>query len=94
MKVYIGMYIVKPDNQETITQVNKTIEQLFATNGSKMLEFEEQGVRGLAYEIQNFTQGYYVKFVVEATLEAVKEYNRICNINENIIRHILVLKDE
>ncbi|MGI6210402.1 MAG: 30S ribosomal protein S6, partial [Bacilli bacterium] len=44
----------------------------------------------LAYEINDLKKGYYVKFRVEATPEAVSEYNRICNIREDIIRHILV----
>ena len=44
----------------------------------------------MAYEINDFRKGYYVKFVVNATKEAVAEYDRICNIKEDIIRHILV----
>lgn len=47
-------------------------------------------MRELAYEIDNETKGYYVVFNVEATPEAVAEYNRICNIREDILRHIII----
>ena len=53
-------------------------------------EIKEWGQRDLAYEINDFKKGYYVKFVVNANNEAVAEYDRICNIKEDIIRHILV----
>ena len=60
------------------------------SKGGKVLEVNEWGMRELAYEIEDFTKGYYVKFTVEADNEAVLEYDRICNIKEDIIRHILV----
>ena len=51
------------------------------------------GLKDLAYEINDFAKGYYVKFVVNANNEAVAEYDRICNIKEAVIRHILVKED-
>ena len=47
-------------------------------------------VRTHFHEIEDFKKGYYVKFLVEAGNDAVEEYDRVCNIKEDIIRHILV----
>lgn len=94
MKKYTGMYILNPTLTED--QIKATVEelnQIFTTNGGEILEENEWGLKELAYEINDFNKGYYVKFVVNANNEAVAEYNRICNIKETVIRHILV-KDE
>ena len=48
------------------------------------------GQRELAYEIRKFKTGYYYLFVVEATPEAVAEFDRVVRINENLLRHLIV----
>ena len=47
-------------------------------------------VKELAYEINKFTTGYYFLFVVEASAEAEKEFNRVARINESLLRHLIV----
>lgn len=91
MKTYTGMYIIRPTlTEDGFKAVVAEINDLFVAKGGKVLEVAEWGVKDLAYEINDFKKGYYVKFVVEANNEAVAEYDRICNIKEDIIRHILV----
>lgn len=91
MKTYTGMYIIRPTlTEDGFKAVVAEINNLFVEKGGKVLEVAEWGVKDLAYEINDFKKGYYVKFVVEANNEAVAEYDRICNIKEDIIRHILV----
>lgn len=91
MKIYTGMYIIRPAlTEEGYKNTIADINGIFEKNGGKITEVNEWGIRDLAYEIDDFRKGYYVKFVVEAGNEAIAEYNRICNIKEDIIRHILV----
>ena len=91
MKQYTGMYIIRPTlTDEGYQAVIADINALFEAKGGKVLEVNEWGIRELAYEIDDFSKGYYVKFTVEADNDAVLEYDRICNIKEDIIRHILV----
>ena len=91
MKKYKAMFIIKPElGEEQTKKVLETIKDIFASRGSKQIKVEEWGTRSLAYEIDDFTKGYYVLMMLEASSEAVSEYTRICNINENIIRHIIV----
>ena len=91
MKKYLGMYIIRPNlTDEQYQAVIADINAIFTNNGGSIQEVNEWGIRDLAYEIDDLKKGYYVKFVVNATNEAVAEYDRICNIKEDIIRHILV----
>lgn len=91
MKKYLGMYIIRPDFTEE--QIKATIEEingLFTSKGGEILSVEEWGLKELAYEINDLNKGYYVKFFANAEPESVSEFDRICNIREGIIRHILV----
>lgn len=91
MKKYLGMYIIRPDfTEEQVDSIIEELNKIFTDNGGEILEVNKWGLRDLAYEIQDFSKGYYVKFFVNANNEAVKEYDRICNIKEEVIRHILV----
>ena len=91
MKNYTGMYIIRPTlTEEGYQAVVADINAILEAKGGKVLEVNEWGIRDLAYEINDYKKGYYVKFTVEADNEAVAEYDRICNIKEDVIRHILV----
>lgn len=94
MRKYTGMYILKPTLTEEQIKTNvEEINDLFTSRGGEILSEEEWGLKDLAYEINDFAKGYYVKFVVNANNESVAEYDRICNIKEAVIRHILVKED-
>ena len=91
MNKYEIMFIVRPDMEEA--EIKKTAEEMkkVLTDGkANMLEEKAMGQRELAYEINKFTTGYYFLFVVEATAETVKEFDRIVRINESLLRHLIV----
>ena len=91
MRQYKGMYIIRPDlTEEQNKAVIEDINNIFTSRGGEILEVNEWGARELAYEIDDFKKGYYVVFLVNANDDAVLEYDRICNIREDVIRHILV----
>jgi ribosomal protein S6 len=47
------------------------------------------------YEVNKYKNGYYFYFLVEANdSKAVKEFDRVALINENIIRHLVVRVEE
>lgn len=91
MKLYTGMLIIQPDlTEEDYAAVIESYEKLFTDFNSKIVEVNKWGMRDLAYEINDLRKGYYILFKVEATPEAVLEYDRISNIREDVMRHILV----
>ena len=91
MKNYTGMYIIRPTlTEEGYKAVVADINAIFEAKGGKVLEVNEWGIRDLAYEIAKCRKGYYVVLNVTATAEALNEFNRLANIKENVIRHIVV----
>ena len=95
MKKYEVMYILRSNlEQEAIKAEIAKVNNIFTSNVSKVLECKEWGLRELAYEIEHNKKGYYVWCLVEATKEAVNEFNRIAGYSETIIRSIVVVDGE
>ena len=91
MRKYEIMFIVRPDMEETeIQKTAETLKKVLTDQKSTMVEEKAMGPRELAYEIKKFKTGYYYLFVVEATPEAVAEFDRVVRINENLLRHLIV----
>ncbi len=92
MKKYEIMFIVRPDLDEaSIKQVAENMKSTIVNFGSKVTEVKEMGQRELAYEINKYKNGYYFLFNVEAEdANAIKEFDRLSLISEDIIRHLIV----
>ncbi|MFI3251640.1 MAG: 30S ribosomal protein S6 [bacterium] len=91
MKKYEVMFIVRASLEESVIKnVVADMSAAFTTNESKVLECKEIGLKELAYEIEKARKGYYVLLNVEATAEALVEFNRRANISEAVVRHITV----
>lgn len=95
MKKYEVMYILRSNlDTDSIKSEVEAQKNIFTSNGSKVLECKEWGFRELAYEIEHNKKGYYVWMLVEASKEAVNEFDRLARISEKIIRHIVVVDGE
>ena len=92
MKKYEIMFIVRPDLDEaSAKQVAENMKSTIVNFGSKVTEVKEMGQRELAYEINKYKNGYYFLFNVEAEdANAIKEFDRLSLISEDIIRHLIV----
>ncbi len=95
MKRYEIMYIIRPNlEEEARKELIIEINNIFTKFESQEPKVVEWGMRDLAYEINDFKKGYYVILDVEATYEAVTEVDRVVKIKEDIIRHIVIARDE
>lgn len=95
MRKYEIMYIIRPNLEEAATkEVVERFNTILTENGAEVENVEEKGKRRLAYEINDFREGYYVILNVNAPTEAIDEFNRLVRINENVLRHIVVREDE
>ena len=91
MKKYEASFILRPElTEEARGALIQEVCNVFTSLASEVTKVWEWGLRDLAYEIAGETKGYYVVLNVNATPEAVKEFERVCNIKENIIRYIAV----
>ena len=95
MNKYEIMFIVKSDlDEETRKNEVKTLENILTSNKSTITLSKELGQKEFAYEIKKMKSGYYYLYNIETSSDAaVKEFDRVAGINENIVRH-LVLKIE
>lgn len=91
MKNYEIMFIVKPTlSEEDIKKVVKNFQNVITNNGGKITETVEMGQRELAYEIKKFKSGYYYVITLEANDDkAIKEFDRLALISNDIIRHLI-----
>ena len=96
MNKYELTFIVKPDLEESqIKSVNDSVKAKLDEMKATVLEEKEWGQKELAYEINKYKTGYYFYYLIEEKdAEAVKEFDRVALINENIIRHLVVKVEE
>jgi small subunit ribosomal protein S6 len=88
------MYIMQPAiEEEAKNALVERFNDILTSNGAEIIESKEWGKRRLAYEINDLREGFYQIVKVNAGSEAINEYTRLANINEDIIRHIAVRKD-
>lgn len=95
MKKYEVGFILRPNLDEAM--VNETINLLkaiYTDRDGKIIDEANVGLRELAYEIDHFKNGYYFFFVVETNHEANQEFERICRINDAVIRFLVVDVDD
>lgn len=91
------------NNYETIMIINSNLEEatikatvekfesLINANG-KVESTEEWGKKKLAYPIKKQAEGYYVLVNFTSNPEFIDELDRIYNITDEVIKHIVVKK--
>ena len=91
MRNYEIMFIVRPTlAEDEIKKVVDNFSKILTSNGAKVTEVKEMGQRELAYEIKKFKSGYYFVFDVEANDDvAIKEFDRLALISNDIVRHLI-----
>lgn len=95
MKNYEIMFIVRPTLSEDETKATiKNFGDVLTSNGAKIVDSKDMGQRELAYEIKKFRTGYYYVIDVQASNDkAIKEFDRLALINNDIIRHLITKKE-
>jgi small subunit ribosomal protein S6 len=89
------MYIIQPTIEEDAKKaLVERFNEILTSNGAEIIESKEWGKRRLAYEINDLREGYYQIVKANADSQAIDEYTRLANINEDIIRHIAVRIDD
>lgn len=89
---YEIMFIVRPNLEEKdLKEVVKNFENVLTKNGANIESSKEMGQRELAYEIKKYKSGYYFLYEISSKDDkAEKEFNRLANLSEDIIRHIVI----
>ena len=95
MSLYESVIIVR---QETSTQqvesLADNLENIIKENGGSIKKRENWGLRSLAYKIKKNRKGHYLLFNIDAPANAVRELERLMQLNEDILRYLTLKVDE
>lgn len=89
---YEIMFIVRPNLEDgELKNIVKSFEEVLTKNGATIESSKEMGQRELAYEINDHKSGYYYLYEISSKDDkAEKEFNRLANLSEDIIRHMII----
>ena len=94
MTNYELMFIIESTLEDAVReQTIDTVKGIIAENG-EITKADVWGMKKLAYPIQKKHEGYYVVLGFKANGDFPKELDRRLKISDNIIRHLIVNKDE
>ena len=96
MRTYEIMYIVRPSIEEDAKKaLVERFNGILASEGSEVLEEKDWGKRRLAYEINDFKEGFYnIVRIKTDNNKSTDEFQRLAKINDDIIRYIVIREDQ
>lgn len=95
MNKYESVIILKPDLGEELTKETiEKFENLIKSFSNESVEIEDKGKRKLAYAIKNNVEGHYVVYYFNAKCEDIQELERVYRITDEVMRFIVVRKDD
>ena len=92
MNRYEMIYIIDTDLEETARkELIEKVSALITNNGGEIEKVDETwGKRRLAYAIDYKTEGWYVLVTFQAPVELPRELERNLQINESVLRYLVV----
>ncbi|MBR7173617.1 MAG: 30S ribosomal protein S6 [Clostridia bacterium] len=96
MNRYEMIYIIDTGLEETARkELIEKVSALVSANGGEIEKVDETwGKRRLAYAIDYKTEGWYVLVTFKAPAELPRELERNLQINENVLRYLVVKLEE
>ncbi|ETJ13349.1 30S ribosomal protein S6 [Staphylococcus epidermidis] len=96
MRTYEIMYIVRPNIEEDAKKaLVERFNGILASEGLEVLEEKDWGKRRLAYEINDFKEGFYnIVRIKTDNNKSTDEFQRLAKINDDIIRYIVIREDQ
>ena len=86
---YKVIYIIDPaQGEEGIAALVEKFKAMVEAEGT-LVSLDELGKRRLAYPINDLPEGYYVRMICERKPQLPAELDRVLNITEGVIRHII-----
>ena len=95
MRTYELMTVLRPDlgGEEEYTNYIETLQGFVTAQGGEVVEVNHStpwGRRKLAYEIEDFTEGYYVLSYIKLDPTAINEFERSLKLAEPVMRYLLL----
>ncbi len=80
--------------EEAQTALIERFNGILTDNGAEIEKVDEKGKKRLAYEINDYRDGYYVIINFSSDDQAINEFDRLAKFSDDIIRHIVVREDD
>ncbi|WLD93377.1 30S ribosomal protein S6 [Alkalihalobacillus sp. AL-G] len=95
MRRYEIMYILRPNlEEEAKAAVNEKAQGILTDNGAEIEKVNDMGKRRLAYEINDYRDGYYTVLYVKAPTEAIDEFDRLLKIDDSVLRFMTIVNEQ
>jgi small subunit ribosomal protein S6 len=95
MRPYELMYLVQPTaDEERLTAVSDRLQQSITQLGGKVDKVTPPVRRRLAYEIGKYRDGQYAVLEFSLPPDQSREFERTIKLTEDILRHIVIRRDE
>ncbi len=95
MRPYELMYLVPPTaDEERLAAVSERLQQSIASLGGKVEKTAPPVRRRLAYEVAHHREGQYGVLEFSLPPASAREFERTIRLTEDILRHIVVKRDE
>ena len=94
MRKYECMFIVNPEKEEEIDGVIDLIKEFIENKKGKVADIDKWGIRKLAYPIKRYNDGYYTVMSFGFSPKKVNQLNDFMQKNGDVIRYLIVLKEE
>jgi small subunit ribosomal protein S6 len=95
MRPYELMYLVQPTaDEERLTAVSDRLQQSIGSLGGKVEKVTPPVRRRLAYEIGKYRDGQYGVLEYSLPPDQSREFERTIKLTEDILRHIVLRRDE
>ena len=87
MKTYELLTVFKPNlDAEEVDKAIDSLGKLVADAKGKVESTDKTGRKKLAYDVQNFRDGFFVTTELSLPAEKVAEFRRQLKLNDNVLR--------
>jgi small subunit ribosomal protein S6 len=95
MKNYELMTIFKPNlDAEEVDKVIEKISSIVTEFGGNVVSVDKSGRKKLAYEIQNFRDGFFTTSILTLPADKVAEFKRQLRLTDSILRTMFMKSAE
>lgn len=95
MREYEVALIIRPDvEEEAQQQIVERLSEVLTADGGQIGNVETWGRRRLAYEINKVNEGYYYFIQGQFSGSVLPELDRVTKLSEEVVRYMVVRRDE
>ena len=96
MTHYEITYIISPAIDEAAkTALVERFDNILKNDGAEIVDSKDWSKRRFAYEIGGFSEGiYHIVNIKAENADAINEFDRLAKINDGILRHMIVKRED